>query len=62
MTSEARQEDSARRPRGRLAATAMALEILLGVGAIGGGLALMVGPNGKILPLPVSALLVQPVG
>ena len=60
MTSEAQQADSARRPRGRLAATAIALEILLGVGAIGGGLALMVGPNGEILPLPVSALAGSP--
>jgi hypothetical protein len=43
-------------PLGRFAATAIALEILLGVGAVGGGLALMAGPNGEILPLPVSAL------
>jgi hypothetical protein len=41
---------------GRFAATAIALEIFLGVGALGGGLALMAGPNGEILPLPVSAL------
>ena len=49
----------ARKPtpaRGRFAAAAIALEILLGVGAVGGGLALMAGPNGEILPLPVSAL------
>ena len=43
-------------PLGRFAATAIALEILLVVGAVGGGLALMAGPNGEILPLPVSAL------
>ena len=43
-------------PLGRFAATAIALEILLGVGAVGGGLALIAGPNGEILPLPVSAL------
>jgi hypothetical protein len=43
-------------PLGGFAATAIALEILLGVGAVGGGLALMAGPNGEILPLPVSAL------
>jgi hypothetical protein len=43
-------------PLGRLAATAIALEILLGVGAVGGGIALMAGPNGEIIPLPVSAL------
>jgi hypothetical protein len=38
----------------------MALEILLGIGAVGGGLALMAGPNGEILPLPVSALAGSP--
>ena len=43
-------------PLGRFAVTAIALEIFLGVGAVGGGLALMAGPNGEILPLPVSAL------
>lgn len=43
-------------PLGRFAVTAIALDILLGVGAVGGGLALMAGPNGEILPLPVSAL------
>jgi uncharacterized membrane protein len=34
----------------------MTLEIILGVGALGGGIALMAGPHGEILPLPVSAL------
>lgn len=40
----------------RWAVTAIALEIFLGIGAIGGGLALMAGPHGEVLPLPVSAL------
>lgn len=44
----------------RLAVVAMVLEILLGVGAVGGGIALMAGPNGEILPLPVSALAGSP--
>jgi len=39
-----------------LARTAVALEVLLGVGALAGGAALMLGPRGEILPLPVSAL------
>ncbi len=43
-------------PLGRFAATAIALEIFLGLGAAGGGLALMAGPTGEILPIPVSAL------
>ena len=45
-----------RPPLGPIAATAIALEVFLGLGAVGGGLALMAGPNGEILPVPVSAL------
>ncbi len=33
--------------RGRLAVTAIALELLLGVGALAGGLALILGPRGS---------------
>jgi hypothetical protein len=40
----------------RLRLGAVALQILLSVGALAGGLALMIGPNGEILPLPVAAL------
>ena len=43
-------------PLGRFASAAIALEIFLGVGAVGGGLALMAGPNGEIFPIPVAAL------
>jgi len=43
-----------------LARTAVALEVLLGVGALAGGAALMLGPRGEILPLPVSALVGSP--
>lgn len=53
---DANQQVLGRPPLGRLAATAIGLELLLGTGAIGGGLALMLGPNGEILPLPVAAL------
>jgi hypothetical protein len=49
-------------PLGRLAAASLGLEIFLGVGAIGGGLALMAGPHGEIIPLPVSALTGSPFG
>jgi hypothetical protein len=45
---------------GRFAIAAIALEVLLGIGAVGGGIALMAGPNGEILPLPVSALTGSP--
>ena len=57
---DAPREASKRSPLGRLAATAIGLEVLLGIGAIGGGLALMLGPHGEILPLPVSALAGSP--
>jgi hypothetical protein len=40
----------------RLAKTTIGLELLLAAGAIGGGIALMAGPRGQILPLPVSSL------
>jgi hypothetical protein len=47
-------------PLGRLAVAAIGLEILLGLGAMGGGIALMAGPRGEILPLPMSALTGSP--
>jgi hypothetical protein len=47
-------------PRPRLATASMVLEIVLGVGALFGGLALMAGPRGEILPLPLSALAGSP--
>ncbi len=48
------------KPLGRVAAAAIGLEVLLGIGAIGGGVALMAGPHGEIIPLPVSALAGSP--
>jgi len=56
MTRDAQKEALGRSPLGHLATVAIGLEILLGIGAIGGGLALMAGPNGEVLPLPVAAL------
>jgi hypothetical protein len=49
-----------RKPLRGIATVAMVLETLLGVGAVGGGIALMAGPHGEILPLPVSALAGSP--
>jgi hypothetical protein len=40
----------------RFAKAAVSLEVFLGVGALGGGGALMLGPRGQIIPLPLSAL------
>jgi hypothetical protein len=53
---------NSRAPLGRLAASAIGLEIFLGVGALGGGAALMLGPRGEIIPLPISALAGTPFG
>ena len=47
-------------PLSGLARTTIGLEILLSLGALGGGLALMLGPRGEIIPLPVSALAGSP--
>lgn len=42
--------------RGPLAVGAIVLDVILGLGALGGGGALMFGPRGEFLPLPVSLL------
>lgn len=47
---------SSRSPFELLAKLALALDILLSVGALAGGAALMLGPRGEIMPLPLSAL------
>ena len=47
-------------PLGRFAKASIALEVLLGVGALGGGLVLIVAPRGEIMPLPLSALVGSP--
>ena len=40
----------------RFAKAALSLEVFLSLGALGGGAALMLGPRGEIIPLPLSAL------
>ena len=45
---------------GRVAKAAVVLEILLSIGALGGGLVLMIAPRGEIMPLPLSALAGSP--
>lgn len=45
---------------GRFAKATVAIEAFLSVGALGGGGALMLGPKGEIIPLPVSALTGSP--
>jgi hypothetical protein len=47
-------------PLSRLAKVSIALEVLLGIGALGGGLVLVAAPRGEIMPLPLSALAGSP--
>jgi hypothetical protein len=57
LSSGEQMEPHRSRPTlGRLAKVAVSLEIFLSVGALGGGGALMLGPRGEFIPLPVSAL------
>jgi hypothetical protein len=44
----------------RVARAAVVLEVLLSIGALGGGLILMIAPRGEIMPLPLSALAGSP--
>jgi hypothetical protein len=43
-------------PLNRFAKAAVTLDLLLSIGALAGGAALMIGPRGQIIPLAVSAL------
>jgi hypothetical protein len=54
------QFDRTRHPLSRVAKGALALEVVLGIGALAGGLILMLAPRGEILPLPLSALAGSP--
>jgi hypothetical protein len=54
------QLDQTRQPLSRVARAALALEVLLSIGALGGGLVLMLAPRGEILPLPLAALAGSP--
>jgi hypothetical protein len=52
--------DRTPQPLSLVAKVALALEVLLSVGALGGGLVLMLAPRGEIMPLPLSALAGSP--
>jgi len=41
-------------PLSRFAKASIALQALLGLGALGGGLVLIVAPRGEVMPLPLS--------
>jgi hypothetical protein len=54
------QFDRTTGPLSRVAKGALALEVVLAIGALAGGLILMLAPRGEILPLPLSALAGSP--
>ena len=54
------QSDRTRHPLSRVANGALALEVVLSIGALAGGLILMIAPKGEILPLPLPALAGSP--
>jgi hypothetical protein len=54
------QLDRTRQPLSRVAKLALALELILSIGAVAGGLMLMLAPRGEIIPLPLSALAGSP--
>jgi hypothetical protein len=55
-TRTARPAPHGRPPLSPLARASIVLEVILGIGALAGGLVLIVAPRGEIMPLPVSAL------
>jgi uncharacterized membrane protein len=54
------QFDRTREPMSRVAKGALALEAVLSIGALAGGVILVLAPRGEILPLPLSALAGSP--
>jgi hypothetical protein len=47
-------------PMTRFAAASLVLEVVVSIGALAGGLVLIVAPRGEIMPLPLSALAGSP--
>jgi hypothetical protein len=47
-------------PLSRVAKGVVALELILSIGALGGGMILMLAPRGEIMPLPLTALAGSP--
>jgi len=45
-----------RSPLNRFAKTALWLNLMLSIGALAGGAALILGPRGEVIPLPLSNL------
>ena len=49
-----------RQPLSRFAKSLLVLEVILSLGALGGGFVLILAPRGEIMPLPLSALAGSP--
>ena len=60
MNAHQTQAAGPTQPLSRVATAAIVLETLLSIGALGGGLVLMIAPRGEIMPLPLSALAGSP--
>ena len=60
MNAHQRRSGPGTQPLSRTAKAALVLEVLLSIGALGGGLVLMIAPRGEIMPLPLSALAGSP--
>jgi hypothetical protein len=48
------------RPMTRFAVVSLILEVVLSIGALAGGIVLIVAPRGEVMPLPLSALAGSP--
>jgi hypothetical protein len=60
MNARQHRTDRRSEPLNRVAKATLVLEVLLSVGALGGGLVLMIAPRGEIMPLPLAALAGSP--
>ena len=60
MSAQQMRSGRGTQPLRRVALAALLLEVLLSIGALGGGLVLIVAPRGEIMPLPLSALAGSP--
>jgi hypothetical protein len=60
MNANRLRSSAGTQPLSRVAIAALVLEVFLSIGALAGGLALMIAPRGEIMPLPLSALAGSP--
>jgi hypothetical protein len=58
--TQPRQIGMRRAPLRAIVKATIGLELFLSIGALAGGLALMIGPRGEIIPLPIASLAGSP--